>query len=69
MTEHVRYVVETPDGFLGVNRYSYKEGTRSSSDHASLNFARIYTRKVDAERACAKEDKVRKVTITLVEES
>jgi hypothetical protein len=45
------FVVKTPTGYLGKRRYSYKEGTTVANESTRREFARVYTRRGDAENA------------------
>lgn len=61
--KRIAYVVQTPKGFLGTRRYSFKAGTTTASD-TSFQFARIFTRNQDAQRSCGRQDKVLPVVVT-----
>lgn len=64
---HMRWVVRTPDGWLGQRRFTYGQGTFANGS-AKLSAARIFSRKQDAVAACRDDAgwEVRQVEITLV---
>jgi hypothetical protein len=62
MPECIRYVVNTKYGYLGLRRYSYKKGTNDAKS-TNFEFARIFSRKHDAEASCAKGDMVVEVIV------
>jgi len=62
--EREAYVVATSDGYLGQRRYSYKEGTTRARD-TDFKYARIFTRRSDAEGACGPGDCVAPVAVRI----
>lgn len=57
------WLVQTKHGWLGKRRYNYKEGTTVASD-ASFKFARVFSRKQDADVSCERGDTVVEGTLT-----
>lgn len=67
-TSCLRWVVKTRDGYLGPRRYDYGMGSTIHDIDRSLDTARLFNRKADAEKYAGDGRKVLPVSVKLIPE-
>ena len=58
MIQRAVYLVKTKDGWLGKRRYDYQAGSTHASPTAQFKYARVFSRRQDAEKSCLYGDEV-----------